>query len=349
MPNVAELLERESQAVDLEPGNFERLLRRRDRKERNRRISAAVVAIMIALVSLVALTRAFRSTERPAHEPTPPPRPHGIFSEVGGWMAYGNRWGIWAMDPSHAGDGVSRVRLSAIGGTPLEWSSDGSELLISRVVWELVSLRQLRHGEEMPPASRLGLFVLHADGTETHLVREGVEGASFSPDGTTVVFALLEGAQHLEPGLYLIDADGGTPRRLPVEPRRIYFPEQDRSFSTGLYFPAFSPDGTKIAFFDGFGDSTHSLRVVNVDGSDLHVLIDNIDGYRITDLVWSPDGKTLAFGRRINDGVYTIGVDGSGFTLVIPYGQDPHWSLDGSRIWFEVEGVTVRPRDLLRR
>ncbi len=72
MPSVAELLERESTTVDLERGQFERLLRRRDRKRRNQRIGAAALAIILALVSFVALARAFSIVERPADEsPTP--------------------------------------------------------------------------------------------------------------------------------------------------------------------------------------------------------------------------------------------------------------------------------------
>jgi WD40-like Beta Propeller Repeat len=328
-------LDREAQRYELRPDAFERLIRRRDRKERNRRVAAATLAIIVALVSFAALTRAFRSVEHPASEPSP--KPPGIFSGVGGWIAYGNKWGIWAVDPSHPGDGEGRVQLSSVGGIPLAWSSDGSELLISREFWVLLSRRQLRHGEK-GPASRRGLFVLHADGTETHLVREEVSGASFSPDGTTVVFApSLELETRLDPGIYLIDADGGVPRLL-VEPSRRYIPEQDRSFRTGLYFPTFSPDGTQIAYFDGFGDNSHSLRLVNADGSDLRVLIENMEAYRISNLVWSPDGTRLAFGRRIFDGIYTIGVDGSGLTLVIPDGEDPQWSPDGSRISFEYDG-----------
>ena len=36
MPNVGELLDRESRTVDLEHGDFERLARRRERRHRNR-------------------------------------------------------------------------------------------------------------------------------------------------------------------------------------------------------------------------------------------------------------------------------------------------------------------------
>ena len=323
-----------SHRFDPPPDAFERLRRRRDRKRRNQRIGAGALAIILALVSFVALTRAFRTAERPADEPTP--RPQGIFSEVGGWITFGNADGIWAVDPSHPGDREGWVQLSSNGGIPLAWSSDGSELLISRESWVLLGRRQLRHGERLT-ASRRGLFVLHADGTETHLVREAVSGASFSPDGTTVVFApsLELGHTHVDPGIYVIDADGSGVAAELVASSRRYIPEQNRSFRTSAYFPTFSPDGTQIAYFDGFGDNSHSLRVVNADGGDLHVLIDNIEAYRISNLAWSPDGSRLAFGRRNFMGIYTIGVDGSDLTLVIPAGENPHWSPDGSRISFE--------------
>ena len=51
MAELSTILERESQSVDLLPGGFERLLRRRDRNERNRRIAAGVIALLLALVA----------------------------------------------------------------------------------------------------------------------------------------------------------------------------------------------------------------------------------------------------------------------------------------------------------
>ena len=46
MPSVRELLERERHTVELEGDHFGRLIRRRDRKQRNRRIGAFLVVAM---------------------------------------------------------------------------------------------------------------------------------------------------------------------------------------------------------------------------------------------------------------------------------------------------------------
>ncbi len=69
MPDVADVLERESRTVDLEPGDFERLLGRRQRKERNRRVRAGVVAIVVALAAGFFLVRSLTPRSVPAHLP----------------------------------------------------------------------------------------------------------------------------------------------------------------------------------------------------------------------------------------------------------------------------------------
>jgi YD repeat-containing protein len=104
----------------------------------------------------------------------------GIFSEVGGWIAYGNEEGIWAMNPTPGGTPSDRIQLSERPGEPVAWSSDGSKLLIRR---------------EPPDATRdpgtdFDLFVLNADGTETRLTWNPTGGrtGSFTPDGSKVVY-----------------------------------------------------------------------------------------------------------------------------------------------------------------
>jgi Tol biopolymer transport system component len=306
MPSVSELLERESTTVDLEPGDFERLVRRRDRKRRNQRIGAGALAIILALVSFVALTRAFRTAERPADQP-PAPKPPGIFSEVGGWIAYakeGGKSGIYAVNPETPGDPKDQILLSPGTGWPVAWSSDGSKLLILRLNSER-SVGRNFFGSN--------LFVLNADGTETRLTNgdDWIGGGSFSPDGSQVVYATSRGAK--PPRIVVVGAAGGTPQVLLT--------------GNHPYAPTFSPDGSKIAYFGG-----ERLRVMSADGSGSRVLTHDVFGQEGFDrrLAWSPDGTRLAidFGGNI----YTIGADGSDLTQAIPHGRSPNWSPDGSRI-----------------
>ena len=71
MPRIADALERESRTVDLEPGDFERLLGRRERKQRNRRIRAGAIGVIVALAAAAFLVRAIHLDATPAN-PTKP-------------------------------------------------------------------------------------------------------------------------------------------------------------------------------------------------------------------------------------------------------------------------------------
>src|SRR5262245_111869 len=95
--NSRQTLDRIARRVPVPESAFERMLRRRARKERTRRISATVVAL--ALVGLIAagFLRSFDTSQQPA---TPSPTPSvGIPSSGGGWITYGTHNGVWAMDP----------------------------------------------------------------------------------------------------------------------------------------------------------------------------------------------------------------------------------------------------------
>jgi WD40 repeat protein len=328
-------LERIARRVPVPEPAYDRLLRRRDRKQRNRRLSAGALAFILALVSLAALTRAFRGSERPADEPTP--KPLGIFSGIGGWITYGDRDGIWAVDPSHSGDRERRVKLSSTEGTPVDWSSDGSKLLIAQT------------GDWLPiPGSRASrmsddrLIVLNADGTETLLATSknyvlgggwsspGI-GGSFSPDGSHVIYASKS-------SIYVIDAQGGTPRLLQTAASSRWFSVNGRRVHAMAYNPTYSPNWTQIAYFDGAGsgsgDIVHQLWVMNADGSGTRVLVDDVEGDRIYNLAWSPDGTRLAFGLG-SKGIYIVDVTvPRPLTLAIPDGGHPYWSPDGTRIAF---------------
>ncbi len=90
-----------------------------------------------------------------------------------------------------------------------------------------------------------------------------------------------------------------------------------------LVFPAWSPDGQKIAYI-----SDDALFVIKHDGTGRIKLAEVRPGEHLTDTPsWSPDGSKIAF--CMHDSIYIINADGSGLTkLVESAGRYPgvQWS-----------------------
>lgn len=109
-------------------------------------------------------------------------------------------------------------------------------------------------------------------------------------------------------------------------------------------FPAWSPDGSKIAFVashDNTPGSSRDLYLMNSDGGGrVRLTNDLTDDLMPT---WSPDGRMLAFSRG-ND-IYRINSDGTGLTNLTNAAEvnfSPTWSPDGSRIAWDCarQGLT---------
>jgi hypothetical protein len=100
--------------------------------------------------------------------------------------------------------------------------------------------------------------------------------------------------------------------------------------------PAWSPDGSKIAFGSS-RDGGWDIYVINADGSGLRRLTNHVA--RDDSPAWSPDGTKIAF-TSDRDGDFEIHVmneDGSGVRRVADHPAqdgDPSWSPDGRRIAF---------------
>ena len=346
-----ESLERAAERFQPPERSFERLVVRRERKVRGRRLVAGLVAISFAAASLIVLLRAFPATEttEPAHHPA------DIFSGVRGWIAYGDRDGIWAVDPDRPGDRQAKVRLSPLVGQPIAWARDGSALLVMRAVSYEGTLRDPGMGD---PRFNLCLRVIDADGTEHQAAAFArdtlLTGYALSPDGSQVVFSTQEHDSDVN-SIYVVDADGGTPRLIRstlMEP----FVLPEIGWRGMLLWPAWSPDGARIAYFHGGGDHTENLKVMNADGTGSRGRFGDmrLDAH-VQGLEWSPDGSQLAFATDDPDGIWGIWViktDGTGYRRVVIRGEDPSWSPDGSRISFRRAGtvftVKVDGSDLRR-
>lgn len=145
--------------------------------------------------------------------------------------------------------------------------------------------------------------VIDADGGEVRWLptrRAGLAlDPAWSPDGTRIAFSGAEftvvereGRDDLgidDRGIYVINADGTdlvrlTPSRLPSS-RRI-FPEDT--------LPAWSPDGTRIAFLRTYPSGNEEIYTMNADGSGLRPLTDEAQEQISAErLAWSPDGSEV--------------------------------------------------------
>lgn len=198
----------------------------------------------------------------------------------------------------------------------LAWSRDGKKLAF---------LRGRPAGTETK--NNFVLFVTDANGRHVRRVaacgacRFGLE--SWSPDGSTIALA---GPCPTQPtfgaacDLTLVTVKTGSRRLVAPACADIW----------GDHIPAWSPDGSKIAFGCGA-----SLYVATRTGTQAHVIATTPGDCCVNNPSWSPDGKTLAFDAA--DSIFTVGVDGSHLTRLVagqpPYGPGfPSWSPDGSRI-----------------
>ena len=285
MPRIADALEHESQTVDLEQGGFERLLARRERKQRNRRIREGVLAVIVALATGIILFRSFRPDPVPADRliPKPPPAAAGTLTYARGGHIYvadpdgshavkisngsaeGSMWspdGRYLAYRSAKGCGISNAEGNVLAaflcdGWQIAWSPDSTRVAVwdtfdyegpSTIgVYGLDGARQMQLA--MPPAWR----------------PSGDHDPAWMPDGTGV---WVEGVE--------LPLDGSPPRYLKghTDPYATY-----------------SPDGSLIAYSTG-----SSLSLARSDGSEPRVVVHRSVGWAGDwGHPWSPAGDRIAF------------------------------------------------------
>jgi dipeptidyl aminopeptidase/acylaminoacyl peptidase len=260
---------------------------------------------------------------------------------------------IMAWAPDGTSVQLTRTRTS---DTQPSWSPDG----------RLIAFRTSRYGTRLNAHEQI--MVMSADGTGTRRVSRDADPVvfssqpAFSPDGGRIVFRSNRDTRTRIAEVYSMDLQGGDVRRLTDTPGfderyptlspdgttllyasnrggtwgiwaanadgsdpRVVFdgPAEDRA-------PAWSPDGTHIAFETWSEENVDGeVRVVAADGTGMRTVTTNPS--HDEGPAWSPDGSMLAFTSERDGDSDTWIVDAAGLgeprnlTASDRYEESPEW------------------------
>jgi Tol biopolymer transport system component len=272
-------------------------------------------------------------------------------------------------------DGTQRVRLtrSATSEGDAQWAPDGTSIFF------------IRYLNEEPWSA---LYVMRADGSGKRKVSGAFEGSiqhpEWSPDGTMIAYTDLDisnpdAAAPYPAAIHVIDVAASTDVALTTMDSISAVPDWSPDSSQILFIsardgdediwvmdsdgtdpvklldspvhefdPAWSPDGTKIAFSQPAGPGSQANRVLHVmdaDGSNVEAVADGSRDDQFP--LWSPDSTRLLVTRtddRFRDEQWVVDPDGSGLTDVSGPGLRAFgypagvWSPNSAKVVFTAGG-----------
>jgi Tol biopolymer transport system component len=257
-------------------------------------------------------------------------------------------------------DGSIDRELTTLEGveTSPAWSPDGSQIAFTATVNSPHPTKCLPR--TAIPSCNVDLYIINADGTNLRRLTSSVAAermASWSPDGTRIVFqshGIVDGCPCSPLHIINVDGTGDTPLTghgtflsfpswnqttnmiafesarmtssslMTIDPETfVVRPLAIKPASSETSAPAWSPNGTEIAFVSGPTTPHGVLAIMGIDGTNgnlntiQHMSL-NVNVDRAFPPTWSPDGQYLAFAS--DDGsaetLYIVKRDGTGLTQI---------------------------------
>ncbi|HWC72599.1 MAG TPA: DPP IV N-terminal domain-containing protein [Gemmatimonadales bacterium] len=170
------------------------------------------------------------------------------------------------------------------------------------------------------------------------------ERGAWSPDTLKIAFEsdrIPDASYTARFQIYVMNFDGSDVSQLTF-PNPALDSTGHVKDTTSNFHPAWSPDGTKIAF-GSTRDTNPQIYVMDRNGANVVRLTH--DSAQDAQPAWSPDGTKIAFAtdRDGNAEIYVMNADGSNpVNLTNNPGRDlaPVWSPDGSKIAFQSDRST---------
>ena len=195
------------------------------------------------------------------------------------WAQF-NNGNVWVMnaDGSAKAALTKNVATDHVSNSQPTWTPNGSSIVFVR----------------SDDAAGAEIYRMAADGSNpTRLTNTSAEAddvqPAVSPNGTIAFASDRANTPYEMFDIYVMNADGSGVRRLTFDGGD---PEQPTEPMHDSLNPAWSPDGTRVAF-DTTRDGNREVYVINANGSGLV----NVSQHTASDYAptWSPDGSQLTF------------------------------------------------------